>query len=120
MWMTMLELEEERDGVLRALGIEPDQRKRVAKRLNEFDLLLEFLGDDQKKAQIVKLHNDLEDRLEVRDLNSLDLAGIARLMQERDDAVKQLLTPEEARQYDLRMSSAARGLELEASRTTNG
>jgi hypothetical protein len=36
------------------------------------------------------------------------LAGIAQLHQERDDAVKQLLTPEEARQYDLRMSSTAR------------
>jgi len=114
--MTMIELEEERDGVLRTLGIEPDQRKRVAKRLNEFDLLLEFLGDDQKKARIVKLHHDLEDRLAVRDLNSLDAAGIARLLQERDDAVKQLLTPEEARQYDLRMSPTARQLvnQLEA------
>ena len=116
MWMTMLELEEERDGVLRTLGIEPDQRKRAAKRLNEFDLLLEFLGDDRRKAQIVKLHHDLEDRLAVRDLNSLDAAGIARLMQERDDAVKQLLTPEEARQYELRMSPTARQLvnQLEA------
>ena len=108
MWMTLFELEEERDGVLRALGIEPDQRKRVAQRLNALDLLLEFLDDDQKKAQIVTLHNDLEDRLAVRDPNSLDLAGIAQLHQERDDSVKQLLTPEEARQYDLRMSSTAR------------
>jgi hypothetical protein len=61
--------EEERNGVLRALGIEPDQRKRVAQRLNALDLLLEFLDDDQNKAQIVTLHNDLEDRLAVRDPN---------------------------------------------------
>jgi hypothetical protein len=105
-WMKMLALDGERDGVLRTLGIEPDYSKQMAKKANGLDWMLDFLGDDSKKAQILRLNKELEDRLAVRTEN-LDASAIELLIKEKDAAVKRLLTPEEALQYDLRMSPAA-------------
>ena len=105
-WIQMLAVNEERDATLRALGIEPDLSKKEAKNAAVMDWMLDFLGEE-KKAQVLRIHKDLEDKLAMRELNSLDAAGIARLMQERDEAVKHLLTPEEALQYDLRLSTTA-------------
>ena len=111
-WTGMLALDEERDSVLRSLGIEPDQRKRAAKSSNAFEWRLDFL-DDEKKARILRLRNELEDKLAVRQPGSLDSRGIEQLRQEMEDSIRRLLTPEEAQQYDLRMSATASSLRHE-------
>jgi len=105
-WLGMLALDEERDSVLRSLGIEPDQRKRAAKSSNAFEWMLVFLDDD-KKAKILRLRNELDDKLAVRQEGSLDVRGIEVLRKEMEDSIRRLLTPEEALQYDLRMSETA-------------
>lgn len=110
MWMKLAEFDAQRDAVLRTLGVEPDQRKRVAKELNAFDLMLDFLQDDKKRAGILRLRAELDDRLQMRGLNSLDARGIERLQRELEENIRATLTPEEAFQYDLRMSSTALGL----------
>lgn len=108
-WTGMLALDEERDSVLRSLGIEPDQRKRAAKSSNAFEWMLDFLDDD-KKARILRLRSELDDKLAVRQPGSLDDRGIQALQKEMEDSIRQLLTPEEAVQYDLRMSPTASSL----------
>jgi len=108
-WTGMLALDEERDSVLRSLGIEPDQRKRAAKSSNARDWMLDFLDDD-KKASVLRLRNELEDKLAVREPGSLDASAIKALQKELETSIKQLLTPEEALQYDLRTSATASGL----------
>jgi hypothetical protein len=78
----------------------------MAKKANGLDWMLDFLGDDSKKAQILRLNKELENRLALRTEN-LDASAIESLIKEKDAAVRRLLTPEEALQYDLRMSPAA-------------
>jgi hypothetical protein len=105
-WAGMLALDEERDSVLRSLGIEPDQRKRTAKSSNRFEWMLDFLDDD-KKASILRLRTELEDKLAVRQEGSLDARGLEALQKELEDSIKRLLTHDEALQYDLRLSPTA-------------
>ena len=105
-WTKMLGLDEERDGVLRALGIEPEYRKAAIKKENTREWMLEFLSDE-KKEHIARMTRDLENRLATRDHNSLSGQDIQQLWREHGEAVKRLLTPEEALQYDLRISPLA-------------
>lgn len=98
-WMKMFEFDEERNAVLRALGLEPDVDMRTLKRANELDLMTDFLDDESKKAQILRLRKELDDKATI-----LGAGSVPKLLKEMEEAVKQLLTPEEARQYDLRMS----------------
>jgi hypothetical protein len=107
-WMKMRALEEERDGVLRTLGMEPDYSKRMAKESKGLDWALDYL-DDVKRAQVLRLNQELENRLAIR-TEKLDASAIELLIQEKDAAIRQLLTPEEALQYDLRMSPTATSL----------
>ncbi|HMJ89807.1 MAG TPA: hypothetical protein VK530_08320 [Candidatus Acidoferrum sp.] len=100
-------LDEERNGVLRALGIEPDFKTEVAQLFNPFDTMMDFLPD-QKKGAVAKLFTDFQSKMAetVKD-GRPDGTMVAKLQKEMEVAVKQLLTPEEALQYDLRMSVTA-------------
>ena len=98
-WMKMFELDEERDAFLRTLGIEPDVDTKTQKRANEFELMTDFLDDEGKRAKILRLAKEFNDKTTI-----LGGSSVPRLLKEMEDAVKQFLTPEEARQYDLRMS----------------
>jgi len=98
-WLKMFELDEERNAVLRTLGIEPDVDMKTLERANEFDLLTDFLDDEGKKAQILRLAKELNDKATI-----LGEGSIPKLLKEMETAMKQFLTPEEARQADLRTS----------------
>jgi RNA polymerase sigma factor (sigma-70 family) len=101
-WMKMFKLDEERDAFLRTLGIEPDvdlMDMNTQKRANEFDLMTDFLDDEGKKAQILRLQKEFNAKATI-----LGEGSVPKLLKEMEDDVKQILTPEEARQYDLRMS----------------
>lgn len=103
-WMKMHALDEERDKVLRELGVEPNLRKRALKQQNGNDWVLDFL-DDEKKSQMLHVWKEFEDRMQMRDPKDADAWN--RLLKEQDAAIKRLLSPEEAFQYDLRMSPIA-------------
>lgn len=107
-WLRMLAVNEERDATLRALGIAPDSSKKEAKNAAVMDWMMDYLGEE-KKAQVLRLYKELEDRLATRAPNSLDLIQIQQLMKERDEAVKRMLTPDEAFQYDLRQPTGTGG-----------
>jgi len=101
-WMKMFALDEERDKVLRELGVQPNYRKKALKEQNGRDWMLDFLADD-KKEQILRLGKEFENALTMRTDDRLN----AKLLAEYQEAVKSLLTPEEALQYDLRTSPIA-------------
>jgi len=111
-WTKMLALDEERDGVLRALGIEPEYRRAALKKENAREWMLDFLSDE-KKEHIARMTRELENGLATRDRNSLSGQDIQQLWHEHGEAVKRLLTPEEALQYDLRMSPLAGQIRIE-------
>jgi hypothetical protein len=101
-WTKLFELNEERDAVLRALGIEPDYSQQPTRNPLALYWQLDFL-DENRQAQILRLNTELEDKFATL-TEDLDPNGFYLLIKEKDDAIKRLLTPEEAVQYDLRMS----------------
>ena len=105
-WVKMHALDEERDKVMRELGVEPNYRKRALKDQNAKDWMLDFLGD-AKKTEILRRQREFENKMATRVGNAMDVNEIKRLQDEHATAIKQLLTPEEALQYDLRMSPVA-------------
>jgi hypothetical protein len=85
-WVKILALNEERDSTLRALGFAPDSSStKEAKNWAFMDWMMDFLGEE-KKAQVLRLHQELENRLALREPNSMDMVQIQRLMQERGAA----------------------------------
>jgi len=107
LWGKLLTLDQERNNVLTALGIEPEVSMRAAKEQNGLDLQLDFLNDPAKKAQISRVRKEVEDRLALRKDNELTMEDIDRLRKDAEASIKALLTPEEARQYELRTSPTA-------------
>jgi len=97
--MKMFELDEQQDAVPRALGNESDSNMKTVKRVNEFELLTNFLDDEAQKAQVLRLQKGFNEKITLFEERSTPT-----LLKEMEDSVKQILAPEEARQYDLRMS----------------
>ncbi len=108
------ELEEEKNGVLRALGIEPDYKMAAAQLINPLDNILDFLPDD-KKGAIVKLLTDMQTKItkSMEGGGQPDPVEIAKAQKDMEAAVKQLLTPEEALDFDLRMSMTANMMRMQ-------
>jgi hypothetical protein len=104
-WMQLFALEEERIALLRKLGIEPDYNMQMVKRVNGMNVALDFLPDE-KKSEILRLQRAVEDRQTMRK-DAEDTEAIMQLQKELEDSVKRLLTPEEALQYQMRLSPTA-------------
>jgi hypothetical protein len=90
--------------------LEPEAKRHVKQTLIT-DWMLDYLGDEHK-AQVLRLNRELADRLEMRGPN-LDPAQLEQMVKDRDDAVRRLLTPEEALQYDLRQTTGTAGRVLQ-------
>jgi hypothetical protein len=103
--MQLFALEEERIALLRKLGIEPDYNMQMVKRVNGMNVALDFLPDE-KKTEILRLQRAVEDRQAMRK-GAEDTDTIMQLQKELEDSVKRLLTPEEALQYQMRLSPTA-------------
>lgn len=108
-------LDDEKNGVLRALGIEPDFKTAAAEMVNPLEAMFDFLPD-QKKTQLLKLMTDMQTKMakSMEGGGRPDPAEIAKAQKEMEQAVKQLLTPEEALNYDLRMSMTANMLRMQS------
>jgi hypothetical protein len=105
MWLQTGALEEEQLALLRRLGIEPDYNMQMVKRVNGMNVALDFLSDE-KKTEILRLQKAVEDRRAMRK-GAEDAEAIMKLQTELEDGVKRLLTPEEALQYQMRLSPTA-------------
>ncbi|HTH47767.1 MAG TPA: sigma-70 family RNA polymerase sigma factor [Candidatus Limnocylindria bacterium] len=105
-WGRMLALNEEREAALRTLGVEPETTRQEAKNALLMDWRLDYLSEDHKN-QLQRLNQELEDRLMMSETAGLE--QILQLHRDQNDAVKRLLTPEEALQYDLRKANGTAG-----------
>lgn len=107
-------LDEEKNNVLRALGIEPDFKTEVAAMMNPLDAMFDFLPE-AKKTQVVKVMTEMQTKMAkaLEGGGQPDPAAIAKAQKEMETAVKQLLTPEEALDFDLRMSMTANMMRMQ-------
>jgi hypothetical protein len=111
----MQALDEEKNGVLRALGIEPDFKSATAQMMNPLETMFDFVPD-AKKSQLVKLMTDAQTKMAkaMEGGGRPDPEDIAKVQKEMETSIKQLLTPEEALDYDLRMSMTANMMRMQS------
>jgi hypothetical protein len=101
-------LESERKALLRSLGIEPDYKLDTVKQADDLKFLeLDFLQDENKKAQILAINKEFANRMVMRTGNEPDDGRYEQWKKEAADALRRVLTPEELFQYQLRASSTA-------------
>ena len=104
----MQALDNEKNEVLRALGIEPDFKTQASSVLNPLDTMFDFIPEE-KRAQVMKLMTDMQTRM-AKDMEAsggTDETSIVRAQADMEKALKQILSPQEALEYDLRMSMTA-------------
>ena len=110
-WGQMPGLEAERNATLRSLGIEPDYKLDTVKQADDTAFLeLDFLQDENKKAQVLAIEKEFSNRVAMRTGNEPADGGYKQWKKEADDALRRILTPEELFQYQLRTSSTASDL----------
>jgi hypothetical protein len=104
-------LDEEKNDVLRALGIEPDFKTQAAQAFNPFEAMMDFLPE-QKKVQVMKVFMDMQSRMAklMEDGGRPDMAEMAKAQKDMEQSIRQMLTPEEAIEFDLRFSNTANQL----------
>jgi hypothetical protein len=103
-------LEEEKLGVLRQLGIEPDLNMQMASLTDAataMDSLLGFLPED-KQVRVMKLMQDMQTEMaETAQDGGVDAKALQDAQRKMEAAIRQVLSPEEFRDYELRMSMTA-------------
>lgn len=100
-------LNEEKNNVLRSLGIEPDFKTQAADMMSPLEVMFDFIPEG-KRGQILKVMNEMQSKMAktMKD-GQPDPADIMKAQKESEEAIKAFLTPEEALQYDLRLSMTA-------------
>jgi len=102
----------ERNALLRTLGIDPSAHQLPASEIDSRELLLDFLPED-KRRKLTRLYASFSDEAKALQANTT-LENRAEAFQkyriECDERIKQLLTPEEALEYDLRFSATANAM----------
>jgi hypothetical protein len=101
-------LDEEKNNVLRALGIEPDFKTQAAQMISPFEAMFDFLPEP-KRVQMLKAMTDMQSKMvkATEGGGQPDPAQMAKVQKEMELSIKQMLTPEEALNFDLRMSLTA-------------
>lgn len=106
----MRALDEERLAFLRTLGIEPDFKQQAAQMFNPFETMMDFLPDE-KKAQMMKLFTDMQTKMaKAAKDGQPDGREYLKAQKEMEATVKQILTPDEAFQFEMRFSMTANSL----------
>jgi hypothetical protein len=100
-------LDEERNAFLKTLGITPDFKTEAAQVFNPFETMMDFLPDG-KKTQVLKLFADMQEKMaKITKDGQPDGRDYMKIQKEMEDSVKQMLSPEEALQFELRFSTTA-------------
>ncbi len=101
-------LDEEKNAVLRALGITPDAKTELTQAMvvNPFEMMMDFLPDD-KKARVVKIMSDMQSKMMEASKDGADTEAMGKAMQDMETALKGVLTPQEYLDYQLRFSMTA-------------
>ncbi|MGV3753763.1 MAG: hypothetical protein ACO1QS_00100 [Verrucomicrobiota bacterium] len=99
-------LDEEKNAVLRALGITPDAKTEMAQVLNPFESMMDFLPEE-KKTRVIKLMSDMQSKMMEASKDGADTEAMGKAMQDMETALKGVLTPQEYLDYQLRFSMTA-------------
>lgn len=101
-------LDEEKNAVLRALGIKPDAKTELTQAMvvNPLEMMMDFLPDD-KKARVVKIMSDMQTKMMEASKDGADTEAMGKAMQDMETALKGVLTPQEYLDYQLRFSMTA-------------
>jgi len=103
-------LEEEKLAVLRQLGIEPDLKMQmggVINAMDAMDTMFSFLPEE-KQVGVMKLMQDMQaDMAKAAEGGAFDGEAVWAYQRKMETAIKEMLTPEEYRDYELRMSTTA-------------
>jgi hypothetical protein len=98
------QIDEERNATLKNLGIQPDLRSQVSSMMNPLESMFDFVSED-KRAELLKAMTSMQESFASG--GQPDAQDFLKAQQDMEKKVKALLTPEEALQYDLRMSMTA-------------
>lgn len=101
-------LDEEKNTVLRALGITPDAKTEMAQAMvmNPLEMALDFLSDE-KKSRVVKLMTDMQSKMMEASKDGNDPEAMGKAMKDMETALKGVLSPQEYLDYQLRFSMTA-------------
>lgn len=109
----MRAIDDERLAFLRTLGIEPDYKQQAAQMFNPFETMMDFLPDE-KKAQVMKLFTDMQTKMAKASKDGQpDGREYQKAQKEMEATVKQILSPEEAFQFEMRFSMTANSLRMQ-------
>jgi len=99
-------VDDEKNAVLRALGITPDVKAEMASVINPFETMMDFLPED-KKARVVKIMSDMQSKMMEASKDGADTEAMGKAMKDMETALKGVLTPQEYLDYQLRFSMSA-------------
>ncbi|MGB0582191.1 MAG: hypothetical protein ACPGVU_21055 [Limisphaerales bacterium] len=101
-------LEEEKNNLLRALGIEPDlKQSQMATLMNPMDAMMSFL-DEGKKVKVMAVFSQAQEKMMKIDAKGQDrMVEIFKMQREMEDSVAKILTPEENQDFLMRFSMTA-------------
>lgn len=108
-------LEEEKNGVLRALGIEPDPMSSLMAMAagNPMEAMFDFLPEGKREV-LMKTMADFQSKiLESAGDAATDPEAMFKAQQEMEKAIKEKLTPEEYLDYQLRFSMTANMMRMQ-------
>jgi hypothetical protein len=97
------EVEAEREATLKNLGIQPDLRTTMSSMMGPLDSMFDFIAEN-KRGDVLKAMSSIQDAMAS---GQPDAQDILKAQKDMEQKVKALLTPEEALQYDLRLSMTA-------------
>ena len=107
-------IDDERDKVLRDLGIEPDHKSQASALVGQIDNIFNFLPDEKRTA-VLKIMTDMQTKMaKTMDNGTPDMVELSKVQKEMDKSIKALLTPEEALDYDLRLSNTANMMRMQS------
>ena len=103
----MKALDNEREDLLKQLGIESDLESTVSQLINPLEQMFNFLPE-KKQVAVMKAMQDMQSRMaELSEDGNLDGEMVTKAQREMEDSIKGLLSDEEYTNYLLRMSNTA-------------
>lgn len=106
-------LEEEKLSVLRQLGIEPDAKMQMASLTDPMDAMGTLFGflPGEKQVSVMKIMQDMQSQIaDAAGEGGFDAEAMLQAQKKMEAAIREVLSPEEFRDYELRMSMTANAM----------
>ncbi|MFT4691433.1 MAG: hypothetical protein ACI9OD_003656 [Limisphaerales bacterium] len=104
----MTALEKEKNALIRELGIAPDSRNTaMSAMMNPFEAMMDFLPESKKTEVMETMMNMQAKMAQAQEGGQPDPKLIDEAQKEMERRIKEMLTPQEYRDYEMRMSRTA-------------